>query len=127
MLIRHMPRSTGRHRSSDASRVTLGQAIDRAMKQSDYGRQVALADALGIDQTTLSKIITGKVGVTVERVAEIEDLCGVPRGQILVWSGYVVPAALTPSSDQFALAASAGKAARPPRATRKRPSPRPNE
>lgn len=89
MLIVHMPRSTGRSSKAHPSAVTLGQAINRAMKQSPIGKQTVLADALGLDQTAISKMIRGKTAVTVERVAEIEDLCEVPRGQILMWAGYV--------------------------------------
>lgn len=89
MLIAHMPRSTGRSDKAHPSAVTLGQAINRAMKQSPIGKQTVLADALGIDQTSVSKMIRGKVAVTVERVAEIEDLCEIPRGQILMWAGFV--------------------------------------
>lgn len=51
--------------------------------------QEDLAEALKIDQTTVSKMTRGVIKVTVERVRVIEDLCGLHRGQILRWSGYV--------------------------------------
>lgn len=74
--------------------MAVGIAIERAMKQSSYGKQIPLADALGIDQTSLSKMINGKVAVTIERVAEIERLCHLPQGQILVWAGCISADAL---------------------------------
>lgn len=94
-----MARSTGVRGEAQPSAVTLGRAIDRAMKQSPIGKQTALADALDLDQTTVSKMITGKIDVTVIRIAEIEQLCGLPRGQILAWAGFVAPVVEFPDAD----------------------------
>lgn len=71
------------------------------MKQSALRTQVNLADALEVDQRTISRMINGKVPVTVERVAQIERLCQLPAGQILRWAGYVAdtstPEVLSPN------------------------------
>jgi DNA-binding transcriptional regulator YdaS (Cro superfamily) len=83
-----MARPTPREDRSPSAE-TLGRAIKRAMKSSTIRTQVALAEALGVDQTLISRMVTGKVSVTVERVREIEDVCGLPRGQVLRWAGYV--------------------------------------
>lgn len=89
MLIWHMPRVTRSEVVPHASRVSLGRAVERALKASEVQTQENLADLLQVHQTTVSKIISGKRSMTVERVAEIERLCGLPSGQILFWAGFV--------------------------------------
>lgn len=87
-----MARSTHLQLVAEPSRVTLGRAVELAMHDAPHIRtQEGLAAALEIDQTTVSKWIRGKVSLSVERVAEIEELCELPRGQILAWAGYVSP------------------------------------
>jgi DNA-binding transcriptional regulator YdaS (Cro superfamily) len=89
MLILHMPRSTHLHLVSSPSPMTLGAAIAKAMHESIYRVEDDLAPLLGVSQSTVSRMITGHSPVTVERVRQIEDLCGLPRGEILRWAGYV--------------------------------------
>lgn len=77
-------------RKPEPSAVTLGMAVRRARKQSSAPTQVTFADALGVDQTTVSKWERGEVALTVEQVRAIEDLCRLPHGQVLAWAGYVI-------------------------------------
>lgn len=67
------------------------------MKGSELRTQENLAAALDLDQTTVSKWIRGKTAVTLNRLAEIEQLCGLNPGQILVWAG-VISAEAAPRS-----------------------------
>lgn len=62
------------------------------MKTSPLRNQEGLAEALGTDQTTVSKWITGKTKtIPWERLAAIERVCGLIPGQILGWSGLLHP------------------------------------
>lgn len=116
----HMPRSTHLQLVSSPSPMTLGAAIAKAVRDSDVRTQENLADRLGIDQTTVSKWIRGKVAVAVDRVREIEDECGLPRGQILRWSGYVDGQLLR----EVAIAATSGNVRGAAKDERPRPRPR---
>jgi transcriptional regulator with XRE-family HTH domain len=118
-----MARSKRPDVAASSARLAVGQAIRRAMEQSDLRNQEALADALGIDQTAVSRMITGKTSVTVERVAEIERACGLPLGQILRWAGYVDDGTALPAAAQGA-AGSRQRVGR--RANRPRPAPEPD-
>lgn len=89
MLIRHMARSTRLSVVSSPSRMSLGKAIEEAIRRSPLSTQEVLALELGVDQTTISKYVRGAVAVSVERISQIEDVCGEPRGSILVRAGYV--------------------------------------
>lgn len=67
--------------------VRLGDAIKEALERRP---QRWLANQLGIDASAVTRIIKGQMqDVSVERVREIEDVLGVPRGAILRRAGYV--------------------------------------
>lgn len=105
-----MPRSTEERVVPEAARV-LGTAIRRAYTNAPHiKKQTVLGDLLGTDQTTVSKYCNGQIAVTVERVHEIEQLCGLPRGQILAWGGALDPGLLGPeNAEQRAVRASEGE------------------
>jgi transcriptional regulator with XRE-family HTH domain len=73
---------------------TLPSAKDRgeAIRSVYAGRftQVELAARLGVAQNTVSRWSTGDIEPSLDDIARIEDLCGVPRGVILRTAGYVV-------------------------------------
>ena len=83
----------------DGGLVRLGDAIREELS----GRpQRWLAEQLGVDPSAVTRIVKGQMqDVSVERVREIEDVLGVPRGAILRRAGYVDDA----TSPEAALAA----------------------
>lgn len=136
-----MPRSTGRGKPRSPTPVTLGHAIEDAMHNAELvGTQERLAVMIGVDQTTVSKWIRGTVNITVARIADIEDACRLPRGQLYVNSGYVDldaveaatrsrhPATVTQLHPPASVrrAAQTGRP-KPARGTRARPSPEPDQ
>lgn len=110
-----MPRSTGRSHSSSSVTVSVGNAIAEAMSQSStHGTQETLADALGVDQKTVSRWLRGVSRVTHEHIIEIEDLYKLRRGQILFWAGLVdVEVLKTPHHGANVVALAKRRRARP--------------
>lgn len=100
--------------------VTLGRAIERAMQASPLRTQTGLADAIDLDQKTVSRIINGVTPVTVERLARIAHVCGVPMIQILADAGFV-----NADETTYAVAARDDQATRVVGPEQNRPSPAP--
>ena len=74
--------------------LPLPSAKDRGEAiRSVYGgrfTQVELAARLGVAQNTVSRWSTGDIEPSLDDIARIEDVCGVPRGLVLRTAGYVV-------------------------------------
>lgn len=80
--------------------MQLGAAIAEAIRTSpSAGTQQAVADELGVDQTTVSRWKRGRTPVTVATVLDIEAMCELPRGTIFVMAG------LAPTAVEDAIAA----------------------
>lgn len=75
------------HSEGVGEAMTIGDAIRIALEGRLKQRE--LADALGIDQGTVSRWVTGKATPTVEDVVRIEDACNRPRGFVLRAAGYI--------------------------------------
>lgn len=54
-------------------------------------KQEAIAEALGVHQTTVSKWLLGKTQPPLEHLWVIEEMCGLPRGRLLHIAGFVEP------------------------------------
>jgi transcriptional regulator with XRE-family HTH domain len=67
--------------------MPLHEAI-RSVARSSEMTQVRLAAVLGVDQRTVSRYYTGENTPAPERLAAIEDACGVARGVIYALSGF---------------------------------------
>lgn len=49
----------------------------------------AIATALGVRESTVSRWVTGDRSVSVEKLPEVDQLCGQPLGHVLRLAGYV--------------------------------------
>lgn len=76
-------RATGQ---ADSRLMSLGRAIKDALDQRP---QSWLGEQLGVDPAQVSRIISGKLEVTTERLADIERALGVTPGTIFRAAGYV--------------------------------------
>jgi transcriptional regulator with XRE-family HTH domain len=78
--------------STSMSTKPLNQAIREAFTGLGLN-QVQLAQRMGVDQTTISRLANGKWGEqggpTPDILARIEEAAGRPRGWILIQAGYV--------------------------------------
>lgn len=86
------PSGDDRTEATASLRMHLGAAVRRAMAEATDPRlrtQVPLADALGVDQTTVSRWVRGSREPQLHRIVQLEDVCGLPRGQVLLWAGLV--------------------------------------
>jgi transcriptional regulator with XRE-family HTH domain len=104
MLVLHMARS---RRAAEPSPATLGAAIRRARKDESGWTQVDLADALGVDQATVSKWERGENSPDLVTLVRLEGVLQLPRGQVLRWAGFVE------GDDALPFAAQRGRRARP--------------
>lgn len=69
--------------------LEVGRAIRRARSASKLSAQQALADVLGVEQTTVSKWERGEVLAELPQIMAVERALGLERGTILVLAGLV--------------------------------------
>lgn len=76
--------------------ITMSTSLHAAIREAFAGQgltQAQLAQRMGVDQTTISRLANGKWGEqggpTPDILARIEEAAGRPRGWILVQAGYV--------------------------------------
>lgn len=67
--------------------MPLHEAI-RSVARASEMTQVRLAALLGVDQRTISRYYTGENTPAPDRLAAIEDACGVARGLIYALAGF---------------------------------------
>jgi transcriptional regulator with XRE-family HTH domain len=69
-------------------KVAVGQAVKACLKGAGL-TQAALADALGMQQPTISYNISGRNMPSLQFLAAVEEVCGRPRGWCLIHAGLV--------------------------------------
>lgn len=82
-----------------------GKPLHEAIREAYAGvgmTQAQVADRMGIDQTSVSRLSNGKWGEqggpTPDLLARIENASGRPRGWILIQAGYVDPVLSVPDA-----------------------------
>lgn len=66
----------------------VGAAFRTAYKAAGL-RQVDIADALGVNQSSVSRWANGLEPIEIEYFPKIDELCGQPLGYLLDLAGYV--------------------------------------
>lgn len=85
-MMQWMTMDGGRPNAENGLRM-IGEAIKEALEGRSQGW---LAKELGLDASGITRLVKGTMkDLTVERVADIEAVLGLPRGALLCRAGYV--------------------------------------
>lgn len=80
--------------AGDDALVAVRQAVRAAYEQANL-KQKDVAERLTIDQTTVSKWVTGERVISWQEMLRLEEACGLPPGWVLRRAGIIRDAATT--------------------------------
>lgn len=81
-----MPAGSHRRKRSQPTARELGRALRSARGDAT---QAAIAQAIGVDQPSVSRWERGEASPSLDQIAAYEEAAGRPRGYVLVAAGYV--------------------------------------